>query len=658
LDVDGRRPLRIASGDVFLVSGRTKELIASFLAQDLQLRQHAPNQAEFIGDPMFTIQNPNGETRWMTEARKVAIEVDLQAAASARLATCTFHDANDRPVMSFSCTFESPFYRTLTCVESHTDDVEPFQRYDIRADSELQQNRFSRELTLKEAFEESGVELVTSLRSVGRPPPPADDEWDDAELYAAMPAELRAASPGWNVWKFETTQSNKKTVDQKYYLLGTMFDIADSAQRQGCAVFNRTIAEKAGGESQIVRRLGLFCGMHELGHCLNLTHPFGTTAQTMLSAVLSWMNYPWNYGEFERPRPDFFPNFPFCFDNSKRKELVHLRHSPLADIIPGGAPFKGSQAALASHASERFLINESGLNLELRATRPSFALSEPVVVEVNLHLADRNGQPQSVHPQLHPRLGLVRLSIQKPDGEIEDYEPIASYCFEPTQVLLDHENPALYESAYVGYGRRGFYFDREGIYRLCAEYTATDGSIIVSNTLNVRIRPPASIDDEYIADQYFTSDSGVLFCLVGSDAQSLRNGMNAFQEVSERYPLHPLTIYSRFVSGVNLARNFKSVGDDGKIAVRQADLGTAEKELAIVKAQSETTAGLDNITLNLVARCLANVQQRQQQDQKAAETLRTLVDFYEKKKRLSPHVVARIRKDVEIASAEGRAIRY
>ena len=52
--------------------------------------------------------------------------------------------------------------------------------------------------------------------------------------------------------------------------------------------------------------------------------------------------------------------------------------------------------------------------------------------------------------------------------------------------------PAIYDSAYIGFGRDGFYFEQPGRYELRAQYIAADGSRVISPVVQLRVRPPVA----------------------------------------------------------------------------------------------------------------------------------------------------------------------
>ena len=80
--------------------------------------------------------------------------------------------------------------------------------------------------------------------------------------------------------------------------------------------------------------------------------------------------------------------------------------------------------------------------------------------------------------------------------------------------------------------KSGFYFDQPGHYRIRAVYAALDGSEVLSNMITIRVRYPVTAADEVLADLFMGDEQGTLLSLQGSDADCLRRGNDAFNEVA------------------------------------------------------------------------------------------------------------------------------
>jgi hypothetical protein len=275
------------------------------------------------------------------------------------------------------------------------------------------------------------------------------------------------------------------------------------------------------------------------------------------------MNYPWRFPGGEGA---FWSAFPFRFD---AQELVHLRHGFLNDVIMGGNPFQVGSALEDLESWRAPIEDRSGLRLELGAPA-SFGYGDPVTVEVKLTGADPRGVVATKH--LRPRNGNVEIAIAQPDGRVVAYEPLLHHCLnDANPIMLGGEQVEYADRAFIHYGKGGFYFDRPGTYRLRARYTAPDGSIIVSDTTTIRIRPPATAEDAEVAELLFGDEQGTLMYLVGSDFEGLQRGNDALTRVWDEHPEHPLANVARLIQGVNAAREFKEIQPDNTVTVREAD---------------------------------------------------------------------------------------
>lgn len=322
------------------------------------------------------------------------------------------------------------------------------------------------------------------------------------------------------------------------------------------------------------------------------------------------MNYPWYYPK--GGPAGFWSSFDFRFDD---EELIHLRHGFRNDVIMGGNNFiVGS--SLGREVLADPISDESGLVLGISTHQRSFALGEPVVLELKLKATTTRGR--RAHTWLHPDFGMVRVVISKPSGQVVAYEPMIDHLVGERQKMLGVDDEVR-DSAYIGYGKGGFYFDQPGQYRVRAAYAALDGSQVLSDILTIRVRYPVTRDEDTLADLFMGEDQGVLLYLQGSDNSSLRAGNDAFDEVIDRFGAHPLAAYARMVKGINAGRVFKTVtaGEGRPVSVRPAK---TEESIALL---SSVTAAhvLDPVSEDQVLYSLSCVQEAAGDERGAKDSL-------------------------------------
>lgn len=622
VDVDRTRPMQKVSGDFFRVSGATVSYFGSFRI-DSPTVTFTSSTATITGTGTYSYATRNPKVR-VTIPRTTIFQ--KQAAA-----TIQFFSLSNAPGAVYRCNFESIYFRTVQYEQDFEQGVTLFTSYDTGS---FPSGGSARTLSVPGAYAEAGVEFQVSGGTDLVPKPEAGSnlKWSNSELHASMVKHfsLWQEVPQWKVWMLAAYAHELGPG-----LYGIMFD-QQGKQRQGCATFHLGI----GGSSADKLRLQLYTYVHELGHCFNLLHSwqksYAVPPIPNRPNSLSWMNYPWNYPS--GGASGFWNSFAFQFDD---QEIIHLRHAFRDAVILGGNNFTSGSALEALANPQAFaepVVDNSGLKLELEAQK-SFALGEPVVVEIKLSATESRGK--MVHTRLHPNMGFVQLGIRKPGGQIMLYEPMIEHCVAPEMVKLDADRPSLYESAYIGFGNGGFYFDQPGFYQIRASYMAPDGSEIISNILTLRVRSPLTQADEDVADLFFGEDQGALFYLLGSDAEELKSGNEAFDLVLDKHAKHPLAVYARLVKGINAGRAFKQVTPDGKIVVRAPETDQSVKLLSAVVDASEAGAGVDNITLNMTMRSLARVQKAAKKEKNAKETMDRMVNIFSKKG-LKPNVLKMI----------------
>jgi hypothetical protein len=597
VDVDGKRPMKRVSGDFYKVSGATTTYFGSFV----------------VNSPTLTVTTTTvtitgvGQYNYSTGFPKLRVTIPRTFISQpAAAATAQFMTLTNTLGAKYICPFQSIYFRTAEYEQDRVASATLFNSYNTGS---LPSGGPTRDLTVVKAYAEAGIEMVTTNgtnivnMSVG-------SSWSNAELHAAMQTQfsLWQDVPNWKVWLFAANIH-----DMGSGLRGIMFD-QQGKQRQGCAVFHDVI----GGASLESQRAQLRTYVHELGHCFNLYHSFHKSAMVpplpdRLDAK-SWMNYVQNY---PGGAAKYWLDFPFQFDDL---EVIHLRHAYRNNILIGANNFGIGAALFEPMAFAETIEDNSGLELRL-AARDSFALSEPVVVEISLSATDTRGKHVTTY--LHPNMSFVQIGIRKPSGQIVQYEPLMDHCVTEETSVLSAETPPLQESAYIGYGKGGFYFDQSGLYEIRAVYHAPDGSHVFSNSLTLRVRHPVTNTEEEIADSYLKDDTGQLFYLLGSDSKFLQSGNNALDAVLDKHAKHPLATYARLVKGINAAREFKTISTntgDKDVEVRAPRLDQSIDLLSTVVAASDPGAELDPISRDMVINRLVTAQEKAGDSQGARKT--------------------------------------
>ena len=579
VDVDGKRPMMRLSGDYYQISGGTTTYFGSMVVT-------APTVT--VTATQVVIQGTGAYT-FATGYPKIKVTIPrtliIQPAAAA---TVQFSSLANMPGAVYTCPHNSAYFRTVQFEQDRVGTATLFNSYNTGS---LPSGGPARDLSVVKAYAEAGIEMQTAAATNVIPTAGIGSAWSNAELHAAMQTHfsLWADQPGWKVWLFAANIH-----DMGSGLRGIMFD-QQGKQRQGCAVFHDVI----GGNTAEIQRAMLRTYVHELGHCFNLLHSFQKSLANPpipdRPAAKSWMNYVQNY---PGGAAAYWADFPFQFDD---QEVIHLRHAFRNNIIIGGANFGIGAAEVDPQTFSDSIDDTSGLEVAL-SSRRSYANGEPVVVE--LQLTNLRSQPRQVQPSLHPNMGFVQIGIARPGGAVSVYEPLIDHCPTDDTVVLGPGETGLEVSAYIGYGKRGFYFEQPGTYELRALYHAPDGSQVLSNICKIRVRAPGDAVDEEVADLFMGDEQGTLLYLLGSDSETLRNGNEAFDVVLDKHGAHPLADYARLVKGINAAREFKSVTADNQVKVREPNL----RESMALLSEVASSAPVDPLTRDMVRGRLAEVQ--------------------------------------------------
>ena len=329
VDVDGKRPMNVVSGDLYSILNKTRRYVSSFRFEGVKKAKTAKNETLIAGrlgkfDPD---ENHFSDIKVTISTHSFPITANVQwRNSSGTISSCL-------------CRYKSKYFRRVQLKHDSEEGVTPFEYYDP-AELFSKSPRWARPISIFGAFAEAGIEMTIAKKKTERIPHPKiipgkGSFWTDTELRAVIPKHFRSLNckPQWKLWLFSALEyaiSNTK---------GMM--IFYGGKRIGCAVFQNA----TGWQDAIEKRMRLFVYIHELGHCFNLQHPWirpeGNAFAGNDYSTLSWMNYPWTYfaSEESRGRDAFWKLFRFQFSDS---ELLHLRHAFRDDIIIGGRNFKGS----------------------------------------------------------------------------------------------------------------------------------------------------------------------------------------------------------------------------------------------------------------------------------------------------------------------------
>jgi hypothetical protein len=415
----------------------------------------------------------------------------------------------------------------------------------------------SENLTVQKVFQRAGFAVTISAGGVV--PLAAGGTWSDVEMHDAMQVYWSrfANLPQWALWTFFAGLHESGTG-----LGGIMFDDIGPNHRQGTSLFvDSFIAQPPAGDpnpAAWIDRMRFWTAVHEMGHSFNLAHSWQKSLGTPWIPLTdepearSFMNYPYRVTGGQTA---FFANFEFRFSDP---ELLFMRHAPMRFVQMGNADW------FDHHGFEEANVSaEPALKLTLRVNRdtPAFEFMEPVAVEAKLE--NVSGQPQLVDPGAIAADALT-IVIKKDGQPARLFVPFAHMCRQPQTVVLE-PGKAIYNSVIVSVGLNGWEAAEPGRYMLQGAVRIGDEDV-VSQPLTVQIAPPASREEEFLAQEFFTEDTGRILAIGGSRA--LDRGNAVLQEVAERLPDRRVAVHARLALGAPLSLEYKElVPQDGSIVI-------------------------------------------------------------------------------------------
>ncbi|MET0647835.1 MAG: hypothetical protein ABW208_14560 [Pyrinomonadaceae bacterium] len=620
VDVDGTRPLEKLSGDIFGAAGTSDLYLNSFQVEEPQVNavqgglviEGTVSFARELGAP-FAIQ--------------VGIPFPADKPDSYPTEAYVLWAAPGRGVLPFLCGYAGPVFRTVFVESAFEERTSVPLVYDTHSNPDRPDGLPKKNLSVLQAYADAGVYLAEG----GIPAPLSGWEaglnaaWSDAELHAAMEWHFKTFSnvPQWRLFLIYVSRHEMSGY------IGLMYDSQDAAQRQGCAVFTDHSYLKTGTEAEQARSF-LWASVHETGHCFNLLHSFAKgEGKPSNPADLSWMNYPYLYDQLpEKQDGAFWKDFPFQFTDG---ELHHLRHADLYSIIMGGFPLQMGGGAeyleRLGDALPAYAPDPADIGLRVQA-KEVFQFGEPVIVELSLRPPTTAGAQVPAHSTLNPSGGFVSVLIKKPSGRVTQYRPLLIHNVVPEQEVFAKNTQPKYESAYIGYGKDGFYFADPGEYQVVGVYKGLDGRERLSPPVTLHVEPPPKGEETQFANALLGRQQGQIFYFDGSDM--LPEGAAILQEHLRRQPNGAVARHIHRVIGTNAARSFKFITPQKKLRVREANVAAAIRNLSASLQISATTSRspLDNLTFGRAAVLLTETQVKAGREPQAQVLADSVTEYF------------------------------
>jgi hypothetical protein len=253
---------------------------------------------------------------------------------------------------------------------------------------------------------------------------------------------------------------------------GLMFDDAFSpggtdpwalTPREGCAVFLRGIEAKRSPAERMEE--AIFTALHELGHVFNLQHsrPPSFMARSAVTGPVDLRAA--GFAPFER-------ELLSCCSTSRF-------------IWPGGSRF-GDLGNLAQVAGSPDPSNRPVLDLRISASQNSFWVFEPV--ELDVCLSAITSRVVRVPDALDAGYTDFEVWIEQPDGERRKLRYPRHYC-NPRGTLHLRAGESFERDISIFGQSGGHTFVHTGAHRVWCEFTYAPGQRIVSNVLELDVRP-------------------------------------------------------------------------------------------------------------------------------------------------------------------------
>jgi hypothetical protein len=495
IDIDGRRPQNMVSGDIYKKSDLKFGLKRIKYKYSFQLSSLSviwnENQVVITGDFFF---NQNRLFLSITIPR-VSVSIPAPNAfitittPSGQIGQWTFVKSSAyfrETTLEVDCLEGTAFPPTVnTNVDPHPDDL-PHISMDIAT-----------------AYKRAGIYMEVTHDQILTDPDDLDSQsgWDYGELHDLM--EFRFShftnSLHWNLYGVivpagEAGSWSSITFDWAGGQPGDIYF------RRGFAIAYDPITSLNGAlddTNEKKNRQFLWKCIHEAGHAFNLQHPFSRN-DNRDSASTSFMNCIHDYTGRSK---EYWSDFRWEFDDV---ELIWMRHASRNDVIFGGANW------ISNHLEEsNFFIQQESSDIPLLLTIGSnhiYDLGEPVVIE--LSLTNIGSIPLYVSSRLLSEEEAITVIIRKPDNSYLIYNPPLRIDFTSMQVELLNPKQTMNTSCDLFYGKHGFLFENPGEYWVRIAFNTFDFGSFFSNPIRIRISATRTQSAEKLAYLLFDQRFG------------------------------------------------------------------------------------------------------------------------------------------------------
>ncbi len=537
LDVDGRYPQKTASGSVTRFFKTRVEWIANLTSAGTN---------KWAGNIWYKDGNIAS-----FPYTNIQIKVIRSWFASQRRAVVTF-SGGGASTRTLTFDYKSPYFRKVELEYDRVTDSDPVARINTCDHPNRPPTLPCEDLTIETVFRRAGFQVSKSGNDGDIPLAIAGPggTWSDMEMHDAMQVYWSrfANRAQWSLWTLFAGQH-----DMGHGLGGIMFDDIGPNHRQGTAIFtNSFIADPPPGEThkdEWVKRMKFWTAVHEMGHAFNLAHSWQKALGTPWiplsneSEARSFMNYPYNVTGGQSA---FFADFEYRFSDS---ELLFMRHAPERFVQMGNADWFDHHGFQQTKQSP-----EPSFQLELRVHRKIkkyLEFLEPVTIE--LKLTNVSNQAQLLPQNILTAGDNLTIIIKKDGKAARQFIPFAQYCTQSTNMALN-TGQSIYTAKLISAGRNGWDIAEPGYYTIQAALHIADCDII-SKPLRLRVAPPLSYQQEFIAQDFFSEEVGRVLTFHGS--QHLESANNTLQTICEEHKDCLASIHAGVALGNAQARNFK-----------------------------------------------------------------------------------------------------
>lgn len=452
----------------------------------------------------------------------------------------------------------------------------------------------SQTLTFNGVYQEAGMDFRAVVNEIDVPEDPL---LTVPEMHTLLATHRPAASgDNWRLWILVGSHFGNDS-------LGLMFDTGNPPHREGVLGFydptlpniDIILSSARGKKLGETPMAFLRTLVHEAGHAFNLYHPKHDVHSIPIGTTI--MNQTGDVMQFATTANPYPCNAAMSFNDHN---LTSLIHSPDPQVKPGWKEFGWGHGSVWSGVAEPVDVLGFGASepeardLKLKIDIPEEAIRGEFVIATVI-VTNTGNTARDITTALNLSEGDLLMDVTTPSGDVIDVRDVVLVCGIRRMVTLE-PGDQFSGTMQLFYGPHGLTFDQPGRYKVRAELSVGDGTVVMSDYVKFTIRPAITDNEREI--EMLTMDKKVGLSLALGDFGTDSSVYENLMKVAEKSPGTETGAVSAMVVANSLARDLRDICNAQLLRQKDEDEAKRVLDMALKERSAVSTARLSTAVVS------------------------------------------------------------